>query len=159
VVFGTGPQARAHEQALRTVLPIEHVDVVGRGGDPSAVVRDADVVCCCTTARDPVFDSRLLKDDATVIAVGSHEPDARELDERLMRRATVVVESHATALTEAGDVIQAGLGEGDLITIDALVRGEADVPDGGPRVFKSAGMSWEDLVVAAALWESRPAAG
>ncbi|MEA2467005.1 MAG: hypothetical protein QOJ57_1131, partial [Thermoleophilaceae bacterium] len=55
VVFGTGPQARAHEQALRAELPIEHVDVVGRGGDPSAVVRDADVVCCCTTARDPVF--------------------------------------------------------------------------------------------------------
>ena len=90
------------------MLPgLEQVDVVGRGGDAS-VVRDADLICCCTTAREPLFDS-LVGDHATVIAVGSHEPDARELDERLMRRATVVVESHATALGEAGDVIQAGL--------------------------------------------------
>jgi ornithine cyclodeaminase len=74
-----------------------------------------------------------------------------------MRRATVVVESRATALTEAGDVVQAGLAADDLVTIDELVRGEADIPEGRPRVFKSAGMSWEDLVVAAAAWEHREA--
>jgi ornithine cyclodeaminase len=152
VVFGSGPQAAAHAEALRAVLPIERVDVVARGGDPS-VVGEADVICCCTNARDPVFDSDLVRDDALVIAIGSHEPDARELDERLMRRATVVVESRASALSEAGDVIQAGLAADDLVTIDALVRGEADIPEGRPRVFKSAGMAWEDLVVAAAVWE------
>jgi ornithine cyclodeaminase/alanine dehydrogenase-like protein (mu-crystallin family) len=158
VVFGTGPQARAHEEALRAVLPaLEYVDVVARGED-AAVVGEADVVCCCTTARDAVFDSSLLRDDATVIAVGSHEPGARELDERLMRRATVVVESRAAALREAGDVIQAGLAADDLVTIDTLVRGTATMAEGAPRVFKSVGMSWEDLVVAAALYErSRPA--
>jgi ornithine cyclodeaminase len=157
VVFGTGPQAAAHEDALRAVLPnLDHVAVVGRGGDTS-VVGGADVICCCTSARDPVFDSRLVKNDATVIAIGSHEPDARELDERLMRRATVVVESRATALSEAGDVIQAGLAADELVTIDSLVRGEAHIPEGAPRVFKSAGMSWQDLVVAVAVWERREA--
>jgi ornithine cyclodeaminase len=155
VVFGTGPQARAHEEALRAVLPgLERTDVVARGGDTS-VLRDADVVCCCTSAREPVFDSRLLRDDATVIAVGSHEPGARELDSALMQRATVVVESRDTALREAGDVIQAGLAEDGLVTIDALVRGEATMAEGVPRVFKSVGMSWEDLVVAAAAYEMR----
>jgi ornithine cyclodeaminase len=152
VVFGSGPQGTRHIEALRTVLPISQVGVVGRGDDPSAV-RDADVVCCCTTAREPLFDSDLVRDDALVIAVGSHEPDARELDERLLRRATVVVESRGAALSEAGDVIQAGLGVDDLVTIDALVRGDVAIAR-GPRVFKSVGMPWEDLVVAAAAFEA-----
>jgi ornithine cyclodeaminase len=72
-----------------------------------------------------------------------------------MRRSTVVVESRAMALREAGDVIQAGLAEDDLVTIDALVRGEARPAPDRPRVFKSTGMSWEDLVVAAAVHERR----
>ncbi|MDX6667636.1 MAG: hypothetical protein QOK04_1016 [Solirubrobacteraceae bacterium] len=159
VVFGRGPQAHGHVEALRAVLPIEEVVMVGRG-DSIEPVRAADVICCCTTAREPLFDSDLVRDDATVVAIGSHERGARELDERLMGRATVVVESRATALNECGDVIQAvdagALDPGALVTIDALVRGEAAPPHGRPRVFKSAGMAWEDLVVAAAVREARP---
>lgn len=39
------------------------------------------------------------------MAVGSHEPDAREPDAALLGRATVVVEDARTALREAGDVV------------------------------------------------------
>jgi ornithine cyclodeaminase len=142
---------------MRAALPIEHVETIGRGGDPSPV-RDADVICCCTSAREPLFDSGLVPDHATVIAIGSHEPDARELDERLMGRATVVVESRTSALREAGDVIQAveagALDPDALVTIAELVREPpAAIPPDRPRVFKSTGMSWEDLAVAAALCE------
>jgi ornithine cyclodeaminase len=176
LVFGTGPQAARHVEALRVVLPgIERVEVVGRdreraerfaashgalvAGDAVAAVREADVICCCTSAREPLFDGALVRDGATVIAVGSHEPDVRELDAQLMGRAAVVVESSATALREAGDVIQAidagALDPESLTTIDALARGEARDALAGtrPRVFKSAGMSWEDVVVAGAAWE------
>src|SRR5204863_2856301 len=60
VVFGTGPQARAHVEALRAVVPVEHVGVIGRdpdrarafardvGGEVAAGVADADVVVCAT---------------------------------------------------------------------------------------------------------------
>jgi ornithine cyclodeaminase len=65
----------------------------------------------------------------------------------------VVVESIETALTECGDVIQAGLEADSLVTLEAVVRGEASPPQGRPCVFKSAGMAWEDLAVAAAAWE------
>ena len=89
-----------------------------------------------------------------MLAIGSHEPDAREVDDRLAARATVVVESRASALREAGDVIQAieagALGPGDLVGLAPLVRGEVPIPD-GPRLFKSTGMAWEDLVIAAAV--------
>ena len=176
LVFGTGPQAARHIEALRVVLPsLEAVEVAGRdsakaerfaaghgaavAGDRDAAVQAADVICCCTTAGEPLFDGALVRDGATVIAVGSHEPHVRELDAALMARAVVVVESLDTAMREAGDVVQAAdegvLQPDDLVTIDALVRGQASDPlaPGRPRVFKSAGMSWEDLVVASAAWE------
>jgi ornithine cyclodeaminase len=173
VVFGTGPQAWGHVEAVRAVRPVEHVDVVGRRAGPvedlvarcraaglsaaAAVpeaVAEADIVCCCTTARVPLFDSALLPDHATVVAVGSHEPDAREVDAALVRRAATVVEARSVALREAGDIIQAGPPDpGALATLDELVRGLVTVAPDRPRLFKSTGMAWEDLVVAAAAYE------
>jgi ornithine cyclodeaminase len=151
LVYGRGPQAHAHVEAVRSVRPsVERVDVAGREGADPAVLRAADLICCCTTAREPLFDGAEVRDDACVVAIGSHEPEAREVDAALVRRATVVVESRASALAEAGDVIQAGVDAEDLVPLAALVRGEAAPEPGRPRLFKSTGMAWEDAVVAAA---------
>ena len=156
LVFGRGPQAHAHVSAMRAIRPIEHVDVMGRDAtDPGELVAAADIVCCCTTAREPLFDGRLVADHATVVAIGSHEPSARETDDALASRATVVVESRSSALREAGDVILAiesgAAAEDGLVTLAELVRGEAKPAPGRPRLFKSTGMSWEDAVVASSL--------
>ncbi|GAA3129114.1 ornithine cyclodeaminase family protein [Streptomyces rectiviolaceus] len=177
LVFGTGPQAWGHVEAVRAVRPtLEHVDVVARNPErvatfvdrcreaglsaapaTAADVATADVVCCCTTAREPLFDSALLPSHATVAAVGSHEPDAREVDEELLRRGLVVAESHGVALRECGDIVLAvDAGAFDverLRTLGELVRGEVEVAEDRPRLFKSAGMAWEDLGVGAAVYE------
>ena len=95
LVFGSGPQAWGHVHALRTVRPLRTVRVAGRdrgrqaaligrlrdeGVDASAGtgadLAGADIVVCATTARQPVFDGRLLAEHACVVAVGSHEPAA-----------------------------------------------------------------------------------
>jgi ornithine cyclodeaminase/alanine dehydrogenase-like protein (mu-crystallin family) len=159
VVFGRGPQAHAHVRALRAIRPIEQVDMLGRShADVEELVRAADIICCCTTARDPLFDGGLVADHATVVAIGSHEPDARETDDALADRATVIVESRTSALREAGDVIlaiDAGVTTADqLITLAELVRGKAKPSADRPRFFKSTGMSWEDAVVAATLTDT-----
>jgi ornithine cyclodeaminase/alanine dehydrogenase-like protein (mu-crystallin family) len=158
LVFGRGPQAHAHVEAMRAVRPIEHVDMVGRdraGHGIDELVAAADIVCCCTTARRPLFDGSLVADHAAVVAIGSHEPDVRETDDALAERATIVVESRSSALREAGDVIVA-IDSGaacpdELVTLAELVRGEARPDPERPRFFKSTGMSWEDAVIAAAL--------
>ncbi|WP_445151890.1 ornithine cyclodeaminase family protein [Baekduia sp. Peel2402] len=159
LIFGRGPQGAAHALALRAVAPtLEVVDVVGREG--GAAARDAiesyDLICCCTTSREPLFDGARVADEATVVAIGSHEPDAREVDGALAGRATVVVESRATALREAGDVILAvgegALREDALVELADVVRGDVAVDRAaGPVFFKSTGMAWEDAVVASAV--------
>jgi ornithine cyclodeaminase/alanine dehydrogenase-like protein (mu-crystallin family) len=156
LVFGRGPQAHGHVEAIRAVRPIEHVDMVGRDHGPiDELVATADVVCCATTAREALFDGSLVADHAMVVAIGSHEPDAREVDDALVGRATVVVESRTSALREAGDVIGAiasgALREDELVTLADFVCGRVTVDLDRPRLFKSTGMAWEDAVVASAL--------
>ena len=170
VVFGTGPQAKAHINALGEAYTLRRVVVVGRDAvraerlaDDTAASADevvagrpdevaaADICVSATTARTPLFDGALVRDTAVVVAIGSHEPDARELDSALLARSVVVVEDVATALREAGDVVLSAA-DGALRT-DHLVPLTDLLADGvgrrsGPFVFKSVGMSWEDVVVA-----------
>jgi ornithine cyclodeaminase len=173
LVFGTGPQAWGHVHAMRAVRPVASVDVAARDEAKArafvarladagiraqvagpAAVEHADIVCCCTTAREPLFRSDRLGAEATVVAIGSHEADAREVDGALVARAFVVVEARSAALREAGDLaaeVDAGvLGPEDLHPLDALVRGDVAPGPGRPRLFKGVGMAWQDLVVAAA---------
>lgn len=123
--------------------------------EAEAATARAGLILCTTTARSPLFRGDLVRDDAVVVAVGSHEPDARELDARLMGRADVVVEERGVALRECGDVVMA-IAEGalraeELIPLADYVTGAA-VPRGDrPLVFKSAGMPWQDLVIARAI--------
>jgi ornithine cyclodeaminase/alanine dehydrogenase-like protein (mu-crystallin family) len=169
VVFGAGPQARGHIEALCSIRPFSTIVVVARddlrrgnfvatlvadgypaaAGTPEAVA-DADVVVCATTSAQPVFDGRRLAPHACVLAVGSHEPGARELDEVLFARAErVVVEDRDTALREAGDVIAAvaaGTCSADALIL--LPQALELSPSPGISIFKSVGMAWQDLAVA-----------
>nr|WSX49266.1 ornithine cyclodeaminase family protein [Streptomyces sp. NBC_00974] len=182
LLFGAGPQAYGHLEAVLAMRQLAEVVVVTR--DPrsarklaeharglgvaarpgaAAEVADADLVICCTTAREPLFDGRLIAPGATVVAVGSHEPDAREVDTALVRRAAVYVESRAAALREAGDLLvpeaEGAIGAGHIsATLADLVSGRtaggAGAAASSPQLFKSVGMAWEDLAVAVALFEA-----
>nr|WP_203610341.1 ornithine cyclodeaminase family protein [Streptomyces sp. SID8111] len=175
VVFGAGPQGEGHARTVRAHAPVTDVTVVTRRGGPSPAwanrrlaaedtavaeaVRRADVVVTATSAREPVLNGHLVRDSAIVLAVGSHEPSARELDGVLMGRATVVVESRDVALREAGDVVLAvregSLAPGSLVTMAELLGSGAAVRADRPMVVKTSGMAWEDLVVAVAAYRRR----
>ncbi|SCL29458.1 ornithine cyclodeaminase [Micromonospora rhizosphaerae] len=180
-VFGTGPQARGHAEAMLSLHEIGEVSLVGRdserrdrlaahladtgvpvrvsGPDASApAVAQADIICCCTSAPAPLFDGTLVRPDAVVVAIGSHSPRMREVDDTLVKRAGVVVESRANALREAGDIViplAAGVvREGDLYPLRDVVTGSAQLPTGRPRLFKGTGMAWQDLVVGAQIYRN-----
>ncbi|MFC9386843.1 ornithine cyclodeaminase family protein [Streptomyces venezuelae] len=178
VLFGAGPQAYGHLEAVLAAREVAETVVVARepvGGRALAGyartlgvlartgapddVAAADLVVCCTTARAPLFDGALVAPGATVVAVGSHEPSARETDTALVTRSEVYVEARSAALREAGDLLvplsEGAIGAehvaGDLAE---LVTGRRTPSPGRPRLFKSVGMAWEDLAVAAALYEA-----
>jgi ornithine cyclodeaminase/alanine dehydrogenase-like protein (mu-crystallin family) len=172
VIFGAGTQATGHLDAMLAVRPVDHVTVVSRsraGADRLAAiaryrgvgaavgsadaVADADIVCTCTTSSEPVFDGSLLRPGTHVNAVGAFQPDARELDDATVTAGTVVVETVAAALEEAGDVViplRAGrLGQEDLVELGTVVAGRRRRAD--PQevtVFKCVGLAVEDLAVA-----------
>lgn len=176
VVFGAGPQALGHVETLAAISahPLASVTFLVRqpsratpraadlgevagvdGPSAPAALRNAHVVICSTTARTPLFPANAIREDAVVIAIGSHEPAARELDGALMARSTVIVEDLATALREPGDVIiardEGRLAPDDLVPMRAVITGNVTIPRDRPVVFKSVGMSWQDLVTARAV--------
>jgi ornithine cyclodeaminase len=178
VVFGTGVQAWAHVVAFAELFELDSVGIVGRNveaaerlvknaeglGLPAAVagpeaVREADLVICATASPTALFDGAMVKESAVVVAIGSHDREHRELDDTLLAKATVCVESRDSAAREAGDVIQAMesgaiAGPAHLITLADLVLKRREVAADRPAVFKTTGMPWEDLVVATALYEA-----
>ncbi|WP_306319781.1 MULTISPECIES: ornithine cyclodeaminase family protein [unclassified Streptomyces] len=170
VVFGAGPQGTGHVRTLRDVgAELDDVTYVVRDpsradpeltgddrvvtpGDVEPWLRRADLVVCATPSPTPVLDSALLADDAVVLAVGSHDPDAREVDSALTARAQVIVEDPATALRECGDIVlpvaEGVLSAGRLVPMAAVVRGESELAPDRPVLFKGSGMAWQDAVVA-----------
>jgi ornithine cyclodeaminase len=178
VVFGAGQQGIGHVETLTEVMEgrrlIQSVSYIVRNPDrvslppwaegelvalgspaASAAVAEADVIVCATSASEPLFDSSLVRADAIVVAVGSHEPHVREVDAAFCGRAQVIVEDVPTSLRECGDVIMA-IAEGaltakDLIPMKDVANGVARLDPDRPVLFKSSGMSWEDLVIARAV--------
>jgi ornithine cyclodeaminase len=172
-IFGAGPQAVGHAGALATggfcevddiAYVVRNVERARRDLGPGAQVlpsgdaavterlRKSDVVVCTTTSTTPLFASRDVPDHAVIAVVGAHEATWRETEGALLGRSTIVVEDRATALREAGDIVFA-VHEGHLtgdepVPMADMIRGSV-VPDPTrPYVFKSVGMSWEDLVIA-----------
>lgn len=116
-VIGTGVQARAHLHALPRVRRFGEVRIVGRDAaktqalardlagtlnataftDLADAVRGADVICAATHSPDPVVRREWLRDGAHVNSVG-YNTAGREVDERTVIDALLVVESRAAAL-------------------------------------------------------------
>jgi ornithine cyclodeaminase/alanine dehydrogenase-like protein (mu-crystallin family) len=84
---------------------------------------------------------------AHVNAVGAVRPDWRELDDDLVTRARLFVESREAALRESGDVIKAGtvVAEiGELVAHTAAGR----QTDDEITLYKSVGIAVEDIAAA-----------
>lgn len=178
VVFGSGPQAESHVHALRAVMPVARVTVIGRtaervqalverlqaagvdavSGEPSQA-RTADVVITATSSSTPVVSGEQIAPDAVVAAIGAHGLECRELGEDLVRDADVIVEARAAALRESGTLLQARpetewqTPEHSPVNLQELVRDGMRRRPGHPVVYVACGMSWEDLVLVESIME------
>jgi ornithine cyclodeaminase len=121
-------------------------------------VRASDIVATITTSATPVFSGEWVAPGTHVNAAGSNTLVRREIDERTVLMADpVVVDSRATALKEAGDLLPARekgrLHAGQLTEIGEVIAGLRPgrrAPD-QVTLFESQGMAIQDLAVAAHL--------
>jgi len=179
-IFGAGWQAQSQVEALCRVRQIRRIKVYSRSEEkrrafcesqsrrlgvemlpaasPEETVRGSDVVVTITTAATPVFAGDWLEAGAHVTAAGSNALIRREIDEKTVQRAArVCVDSRATALREAGDLLpsleKGRLHEGQLVELGEVMAGTRP-GRGAPgeiTLFESQGMAIQDLAVAKRL--------
>lgn len=174
-VIGAGRQAPDQVQAVRAVRRIDTVRIASRtresaddlaarisaGGDvdvevcatPTDAVAGADVVCCATSATEPLFPVSALRARVHINAVGSFRPEMRELGSDVLGSASLVaVDQREAAEKEAGELILAfdegTLAPAALVEIgDVLQRGDGAHRE-GITVFKSVGLAAQDWAIA-----------
>lgn len=183
-VLGTGAQARTQVFAMDAVRSLEIIWVYSRSREnvlrfvrelqpevratlvpaesAAEAVRPADVICAATTSSTPVFDGRLLKPGAHVNGVGSFTPRMQEVDAATVVRARLFVDSRASALAEAGDLViplEAGQTRvEDWTELGEVVAGRRPGRQSAEEVtfFKSVGVAVQDVAAAGrALIEAR----
>lgn len=160
-ILGSGVQARSHLNALRLVRSFREVRVwsphnakafaeeyhLRAAASAKEAVRGADVVVVATTSRIPVLFGEWLSPGIHINAVGAVRPDWRELDDAVLHRAQIYVESREAALQESGDIIAAGKVCAEIGEVTAGTRpGRVSPQD--ITLFKSVGVAVEDVITA-----------
>lgn len=162
-ILGAGVQARSHLEALQLVRTFHEVRVwsprraeafarefgIQAATSAEEAVRGADVIVTATTSQTPVLSGAWLSPGAHINAIGAARPDWRELDDDVLRRARIYVDSREAAEQESGDVIAAGVQRvvGELGEVVAGVKPGRESAD-EITLFKSLGLAVEDVVTA-----------
>ena len=160
-ILGSGVQARSHLEALRLVRSFGEVKVwsprnaerfarefnVHAARSAEEAVRGADVIVVATSAITPVLRGEWLAPGVHINAVGATRPNWRELDDEVLHRSTIYVESREPALKESGDVIAT---DKELIEIGELIAGKQSGRKSADQItlFKSVGVAIEDIATA-----------
>jgi ornithine cyclodeaminase/alanine dehydrogenase-like protein (mu-crystallin family) len=170
-ILGSGVQGRSHAHAMRTVVEDPELRVWSR--DPAhaealaleshavvcatveEAVGDAEIVCTCTAAHEPILRREWLAPGAHVNAVGSSVPSARELEAAVVADASLFVDRRESTVNESGDYLRA-VEEADIgpdhirAELGELLVGAhpGRSSDDELTVFKSLGLAVEDLAAA-----------
>ncbi|MEW9490956.1 MAG: ornithine cyclodeaminase family protein [Candidatus Aramenus sulfurataquae] len=163
-IIGAGLEAEYHAKIALGYLSVSRLLITARkrhfelakrvGGEAvelERLLKESDVVFSLTSSKTPVVIGKLLKEDFHVSSIGAYTPDARELDDDVIRRVrTYVVDSLEAVSKESGDFIQPkerGLLEGKrVVEIGRLLAEGGRVER--PSLFKTVGIAAQDNVTA-----------
>jgi alanine dehydrogenase len=165
-IIGSGVQARSHLEALRLARDFRDVRVwsprharafaekfsVDVAASAEEAVRGADVVVVATAATTPVLHGEWLLPGTHINSVGATRPNWRELDDHVLQRARIFVESREAAMAESGDVIAATKPVVEIGEIIAKKQAGRESTD-EITLFKSVGVAVEDIAAAQLVWE------
>jgi ornithine cyclodeaminase/alanine dehydrogenase-like protein (mu-crystallin family) len=183
-VIGSGFQARSQIEAMLAVRAIQSVKVWSRDerrrksfaeeclanfrvavravDTAEEAVREADIVVTATFAKDPVLDDSWIRPGTHINAMGSNNPQRRELPAALIARADqIVVDSIEQARIESGDLLlvwsAADWSNPRLVELEDATLGRLQPEH--ITIFKSNGLGVEDVAAGAYVYERARAAG
>jgi alanine dehydrogenase len=177
-ILGAGVQGGSHLQAFPLVREFSEIRIASRTAERAAelaarhpaaravgsfeeAVRGADVVCCCTDAREPVVLASWLAPGVHVSSVGgSFGP---ELDAAIVAGGRVFVEWRGAVQNAppAGAHELQGIDPATLTEIGEVLAGTAAgrTSDDEITVYKSTGHAVEDAAAARLVLDGARAAG
>lgn len=191
-MLGAGGQAWDQVRAVLAVRPIEEVRVFTPSGEsarrlaeriarqwpqvraaavagPAQALAGAQVVCCATTSREPVFGPGELMPGAHVNGVGSFRPEMREVPvSGLLERGAdlgIFVDETRMAWLEAGELIaardQGRLDPALVVELGRALMGEhpGRASEGQTTFFKSVGLAAQDAAAGQAALQRAEALG
>ncbi|MGI9482618.1 MAG: ornithine cyclodeaminase [Hyphomicrobiales bacterium] len=144
----TGAKAEAVAAHLQDFQP--NVEAVR---DLAAAVSEADIICCATSATEPVIEGNWLKPGAHIDLVGGFTPQMREADDEVISRARLFMDSEWFSL-KTGDLSQpleeGIIDRGEITDLFQLCRRERPgrQTDDEITLFKNAGGGHLDLMTA-----------
>jgi ornithine cyclodeaminase len=170
-IVGAGIQARMQAEMIRRHIGADRVLIWGRdpakaqalaaelGGeacrDLADLLRASDLVVTTTPSTEWLVDDAWVRPGARIVAVGSDGGGKRELDPRILGRATVVADSVDKCLEngEAGWAVRAGLlPEEAIIPLGELLAAPRSFAADAIVVADLTGLPVQDAAIAGAVW-------
>ena len=180
-ILGTGEQAGFHARAMFEVVPDMRLTIWGRtrkkavalaesisqkigvsvdiAASSADAVSDAHIVCCVTSAAEPILKGVWIPPGCHVNAVGASFPDKREIDTDTVLHSRYFTDYRDSCLAQAGDLLAAideGLvSEGHIAgEIGEVLLGERDgrISPDDITVYRSLGVAAQDLAAAYAIY-------
>ncbi len=177
-ILGAGVQGHSHLDTFPRVRDFKEIRVASRdagkakelaarheravvAGSFEAAVRGADVVACCTDAREPILRREWLKPGVHVSSVGGTW--GPELDAETIAAARVFVEWRGAATTPppAGAIELQSLDASSLTEVGEVLAGTRPGRQSAEEitVYKSTGHAVEDAAAARLVYDRAKAEG
>ena len=129
-------------------------------------VLQADIICTASSSATPLFDGKLVKDGTHINGIGSHSPNARELDTEIIKRSLFIGDSREACFSEAGDIMipvsEGAVKESHFYAeLGEVITGKKKgrVNSAGITLFKSNGLAIQDVAAAKIVYEKAVAKG
>jgi ornithine cyclodeaminase/alanine dehydrogenase len=133
---------------------------VVQAGSAEEILEEADIICTATSSPTPIFDGSKVREGTHINGIGSHTPNARELDTAVVKRSKVVADSYEACLQEAGDIIipidEGAIDKSHLVAeLGEIITGAkpSRSSDSEITLFKSNGLAIQDAATARLVYD------
>ena len=119
-----------------------------------------------TSSATPIFDGNKVREGTHINGIGSHTPNARELDTAIIKRSRLVADSYEACLKEAGDIMipleEGAIDKSHLYAeLGEVITGKKPARQKNTEItlFKSNGLAIQDVATAKLIYDKAIEAG